>query len=106
MVWDEREKIRRFILGLQYPLCQSVGTQMETFPNFSAMVENARMMEIGEKTREYFQKKRKRGFEGKTLGQGGTWEAFLPPIRGRHHQWLPQLRYTLHFINPSGRWGL
>lgn len=56
MVHDEREKIRRFILGLQYPLYQLVGTQMETFPNYLAMVENARMMELGkQKGRDFLE---------------------------------------------------
>lgn len=49
---------------------------METFPSYSTMVDNARMMEMGKKTREDFQKKCKRGFEGKSLGQGETLGAF------------------------------
>lgn len=54
MVLDEREKIRRFILGLRYPLCQLVGTTMETFPVYSAMVDNAQMMELVEKEKGEF----------------------------------------------------
>lgn len=62
----------RFILGFRYPLCQLAGTQMETFSNYSTMVDNARMMELGEKSKDEFYKNRKRWFEGKSSGQGGT----------------------------------
>lgn len=45
---DERDKIRRFILGLRPSLCQLVGLQIETYPTFEAMVNTtifAKMVE-------------------------------------------------------------
>lgn len=39
MLLDEREKIRRFVLGLRLSLRQFVKLQMETYSSFSAVVD-------------------------------------------------------------------
>lgn len=45
---DERERIKRFIMGLHPSLCQLMGTQMEMYPSYDAMMDTARFMEMVE----------------------------------------------------------
>lgn len=52
---------------------------METYPSYSAMMDNACMMEIGKKDDSEFRKKRKQGFEGKPIGHDGALRNFKPP---------------------------
>lgn len=55
---DEREKIRRFILGIRRLLYQSMAPHMETYPSYTAMV-TTRMMEMRERDDKEYKKKRK-----------------------------------------------
>lgn len=89
LIPDEGEKIKRFILGLRCPMCQLVGTQIETFLSYSAMVNNARMMEMGKKDDNEFKRKPKRGYEGRSFYHGGTLRAFKPPSRGQMTSMAP-----------------
>lgn len=46
MLPDEREKIRRFVMGLCHSLRQFVKLHMETCPSYAAMVDLAKLTEI------------------------------------------------------------
>lgn len=96
----------RFILGLRYHIFQLVGTHIESFCNYSTMVDNARMMEIGENKWDDFQLKCKRGLDEDPRDRVRRWGPLSLQIGGTHHQQLPQHRFGLQLINPIRRWYL
>lgn len=83
MFLDEREKIRRFVLGLRHPIHQFVKLQMESYPSFTAVMDMAKLMEMDEKDdNDDKMRKRKHEQEGKPLSHGGTSRVSSPEDEG------------------------
>lgn len=73
MIPDEREKIRRFVLGLCHPIRQLLKLQIEIYPSYSARVDSAKLTKMDERQDHEAQKrKRKRGQDRRPSSYGGT----------------------------------
>lgn len=81
MVSNERESIQRLIEGLRDLLFAQVGTQMETFPSYTIVVDTTRQMETRMKLQENLNNKRKRGQDGRSLSRKGN----STPVRSIDH---------------------
>lgn len=80
---DEREKIRRFILGLRYPLCQLVGTQMV---NFFELFDHGGQYPndgVGWEVKGWVSEKAQERVRMKVIRSGGTLGSFMPPNWGQ-----------------------
>lgn len=80
---NERENVRRPVLGFRPPLRQLVKLHMETYLSYAAMVDITKLTKMDEKDDNDGQrKKRIQGQYGKPSGHGGPLSSSQPQGKG------------------------